>query len=102
MSKKLIPKSQTGSKVTTYKPVLSELGNSAKNFLYSVGEIDTLPFSSGPEESSKIKAQSDTDFLNGINNFKNALKNSSYNFNTYIKSDTNKKLHSLDRPKSMY
>ncbi len=43
--KRLIPKSQTGSKLTPYKPVLSELGNSAKNFLYSVGEIGTLPFS---------------------------------------------------------
>ena len=43
--KKLIPRAQTGTKVSTYKPVLSELGNSAKNFLYSVGEIGTLPFS---------------------------------------------------------
>ncbi len=35
--KKLIPRAQTGTKVSTYKPVLSELGNSALDYMYGIG-----------------------------------------------------------------
>ena len=100
--KKLIPRAQTGTKVSTYKPVLSELGNSALDYMYGIGEKSTLPLVSTESEKDKIRAQSSKDFNNSSTHLNTAVGNMTDNFKQFFKTAKVPAASLIERPKSMY